>query len=659
MPYNLSIPGQMTERELWAIEALAKLVPPGGIIVEVGSFLGLSSYAWAKSVHPSVTVYCIDPWDGNSPGGAEFHKRHKVDFSLSTFKNFVKNCPNIVPLQGYSPQDFPTWDREIDLYFEDAVHKNPILQKNIKFWSSFVKPGGIICGHDYRDKFPDVVAEVNELSRKYSVELITVDSLWCLPLKENANNFSAVAKLAQINGYKYEIEIDEYPSSIIWGKVINIKGKVKNISGRDFDVFVDEKEIIKIGIKVYQDNSKNSCLNFRESLGVEKLTDGSTAEFNIKFHTHTIEVETITLEIDLVAEYWYWFRNKGVEPKSITVQVLSKALECDFRDVFSWMRYLQNNSDSNSLGWKLIKNQTYQFETKTAKSVCKSMLSQYELALLYMLTKDYYSGQGEILDLGPYLGLSTNVLARGLHQNERLDEQQKAGRIYSFDIFLSEGYERFLGNDIPLTGSIFQDYLKLNREYLDYLCICPGDLRHFKWISKPVEIVFIDIAKSWELNDWVIKQVFSNLIPGVSIIVQQDYIHFNEYWIHITMEYFQEYFELLYMLYGASAVYRYIKAIPKELLRIELEKLSIEKKSSLLDRARAKAPEPVQEVMKIAHAKCLIEHGSYDEAAELLRAVDTKPKTDDPILNVAGIAHSNLAVVDTLFKAATGRSALS
>lgn len=50
---------------------------------------------------------------------------------------------------------------------------------------------------------------------------------------------------------------------------------------------------------------------------------------------------------------------------------------------------------------------------------------------------------------------------------------------------------------------------------------------------------------------------------------------------------------------------------------------------------------------------------SFDEAAELLRAVDIKPKTDDPILNVAGIAHSNLGVVDTLFKAATGRSALS
>ena len=79
----------------------------------------------------------------------------------------------------------------------------------------------------------------------------------------------------------------------------------------------------------------------------------------------------------------------------------------------------------------------------------------------------------------------------------------------------------------------------------------------------------------------------------------------------------------------------------------------------MLESARAKAPEPVQEVMKSAHAKCLIEHGSYDEAAELLRAVDIKPKTDDPILNVAGIAHSNLGVVDTLFKAATGRSALS
>ena len=57
MPYNLRIPGRFTERELWAIEAMAKSVPPGGVVVEVGSYLGLSSYAWAKSVDPSVTVY--------------------------------------------------------------------------------------------------------------------------------------------------------------------------------------------------------------------------------------------------------------------------------------------------------------------------------------------------------------------------------------------------------------------------------------------------------------------------------------------------------------------------------------------------------------------------------------------------------------------------
>jgi len=53
--YDLTIRGEITHRELQAMEAVAKLVPRDGVVVEVGSYLGRSSWAWAKSVDPSVT----------------------------------------------------------------------------------------------------------------------------------------------------------------------------------------------------------------------------------------------------------------------------------------------------------------------------------------------------------------------------------------------------------------------------------------------------------------------------------------------------------------------------------------------------------------------------------------------------------------------------
>ena len=40
------------------------------------------------------------------------------------------------------------------------------------------------------------------------------------------------------------------------------------------------------------------------------------------------------------------------------------------------------------------------------------MLTAYELALLYALARDVYTGADEIIDAGPLLGLSTFALAR-------------------------------------------------------------------------------------------------------------------------------------------------------------------------------------------------------------------------------------------------------
>ena len=179
MTYNLSIPGQVSEHQLKAIEAVATLVPEGGKVVEVGSLFGCSSWAWAKSVDPSVTVYCIDPWEKNE-GVRTMEARLGITYGLEQFKIYTADCPNIRPLQGYSPVQFQDWTDPIDLYYEDAVHTNPILARNLAFWSEKIKPGGILCGDDYRPRFPDVVNGAQDLAERFSRELIRVDFFWCL-----------------------------------------------------------------------------------------------------------------------------------------------------------------------------------------------------------------------------------------------------------------------------------------------------------------------------------------------------------------------------------------------------------------------------------------------------------------------------------------------
>ena len=179
MPYNLQIPGQISEAQLKAIEVVAKLVPEGGHVVEIGSLFGRSSWAWAKSVKPSVTVHCIDPWEGNE-GIRRLEKQFGVTYGLEQFKEFTKDCPNVVAHKGYSPRDFSDWDIPVDLYYEDAVHTDPILSENLIFWTRHLRQEGIICGDDFRPRFADVINGVRRLSQQLDRPIVNVDFFWCL-----------------------------------------------------------------------------------------------------------------------------------------------------------------------------------------------------------------------------------------------------------------------------------------------------------------------------------------------------------------------------------------------------------------------------------------------------------------------------------------------
>ncbi len=77
---------------------------------------------------------------------------------------FTARCKTITPLQRYSPRDFRSRDRKIDLFSEDSVHQNPTLTENIDFWSSFLKLTGIACGDDYRPRLPNVIAGADNLA---------------------------------------------------------------------------------------------------------------------------------------------------------------------------------------------------------------------------------------------------------------------------------------------------------------------------------------------------------------------------------------------------------------------------------------------------------------------------------------------------------------
>jgi hypothetical protein len=301
--------------------------------------------------------------------------------------------------------------------------------------------------------------------------------------------------------------------------------------------------------------------------------------------------------------------------------------DIDLSDRNCWTRYLPELNPNSPIGIRPLSWGEFELNNRRGPVIERSMLATPEITMLFMLARDYYSGQGEIVDLGPLLGVGTNALARGLEQNAATTNKDK--RIHSFDLFLAKGMGPTI-TDCSRSGSVFDSFLRNNADYLNHISVAPGNVLDMTWDRSPIEILFIDLAKSWDLNGHVLRQFFSCLIPGRSIVIQQDYVHFAEYWIPITMEVLADYFDHLYFVTGTTSVYRCKKEIPNHLLYRNLKELSLAEKLRCLESARAKAPSSVGEILKCSQAYCLFEHGCPEDAHDLLKTVETVVSATEP-----------------------------
>ena len=199
----------------------------------------------------------------------------------------------------------------------------------------------------------------------------------------------------------------------------------------------------------------------------------------------------------------------------------------------------------------------------------KGMLGPEERGMLYWATREDFTGQGQVVDAGAFLGASAYALARGIADR---GDGKTPGPIWvhSYDYFsvVDDYVGAFIANQIrPVESG--DSYLDLFRQQLGTLAdrVRPyaGDMRTHDWEGSPIEILFIDIAKTKELNSHILRQFFPRLIPGRSIVIQQDFYHAWHPYIHVTMQVLKKYFEIIdpdcpYQ----SRVYRSVGAIPAD-----------------------------------------------------------------------------------------------
>ncbi|WP_175429947.1 class I SAM-dependent methyltransferase [Azospirillum argentinense] len=172
------IPTLLSKSESRRLAQLAKAIPANGVALDLGAFYGHSSWIIAQNADPSIHVFAIDTWK-RQPWMRNVEIRFSAPpLSWKTFRNYTAGCRNISSIPLPSPESFANWNVPIDLYFEDANHAAPTIGRNLHFWSEYVKPGGVICGWNYRHNSKDLLKEVDALASRFGSKVSTHGQLW-------------------------------------------------------------------------------------------------------------------------------------------------------------------------------------------------------------------------------------------------------------------------------------------------------------------------------------------------------------------------------------------------------------------------------------------------------------------------------------------------
>jgi hypothetical protein len=259
-----------------------------------------------------------------------------------------------------------------------------------------------------------------------------------------------------------------------------------------------------------------------------------------------------------------------------------------------------------------------------------TMLSRDEQKLLYWLARDRAS-RGAIVDAGCFLGGSTVALLGGLRDRP---SGWTGPPVVSYDKFRVAAYEvpQFF-RDTPLAvGDSFRSLFDANvAGYGVPHTVREGDITEIGWSGGRIEILFLDVLKSWKINDAVLRDFFPHLSVG-SVIVQQDYGWGAGPWIHITMELLRDSVRLVDYMKAGSHVYVVERKLNRRLLRRGLLELSGDEQLELMDAAVARAEGWPRGMVELARARVI---AYRDRPAALREVTSVLARYDDEYVRLS------------------------
>jgi SAM-dependent methyltransferase len=143
------VEGWLSEGQARRLWECALAVPPGGRVVEIGSFRGRSAIVLARA---GAQVIAIDPHAGNDRGPQEIHG--SVDEGQADHDAFVANLRRagvedaVRHVRLPSQEALGAVEGDIDLLYVDGAHRIGPATDDIRRWGARVRPGGRMLVHD-------------------------------------------------------------------------------------------------------------------------------------------------------------------------------------------------------------------------------------------------------------------------------------------------------------------------------------------------------------------------------------------------------------------------------------------------------------------------------------------------------------------------------
>lgn len=147
-----AVEGWLTDAQVARLHAAAAAAPPGGRIVEIGSFRGRSTIVLASAAPAGTEIVAIDPHAGNDRGPQEIegyeaeaetdNERFEANLAAAGVRNRVTH------LRRFSDDAHGEVPDPVDVLFIDGAHRFGPARADVRDWGARVVPGGRMLIHD-------------------------------------------------------------------------------------------------------------------------------------------------------------------------------------------------------------------------------------------------------------------------------------------------------------------------------------------------------------------------------------------------------------------------------------------------------------------------------------------------------------------------------